>query len=178
MRDTDTRIATDPEDFQTAAKLLVDFNAEYDESAPDPDFWARHIALLSADGVARVYLIGRPALGFAVLRLRTSTYEEALEGYLAEMYVAPDHRGRGLGTVLLQAVIDDARAQGATYLDLTTTQADTSAMALYEKSASTATRARAPGRCRSTTSSTCDPKGTGIASMRTAASLTSCDGQL
>jgi GNAT superfamily N-acetyltransferase len=133
MRDTDTRIATDPEDFQTAAKLLVDFNAEYDESAPDPDFWARHIALLSADGVARVYLIGRPALGFAVLRLRTSTYEEALEGYLAEMYVAPDHRGRGLGTVLLQAVIDDARAQGATYLDLTTTQADTSAMALYEK---------------------------------------------
>ncbi|MDR2988818.1 MAG: GNAT family N-acetyltransferase [Nocardiopsaceae bacterium] len=133
MSDTDARIATDPEDFRAAAELLVDFNAEYNESAPASDFWARHIALLCADGVARVYLIGRPARGFAVLRLRTSTYEEALEGYLAEMYVVPDHRGRGLGTILLQAVIDDARAVGATYLDLTTTQADKSAIALYEK---------------------------------------------
>jgi GNAT superfamily N-acetyltransferase len=133
MTDADARIATGPEDFRTAADMLVDFNAEYDESAPEPDFWARHIAVLCAEGVARVYLIGRPALGFAVLRLRTSTYEQALEGYLAEMYVMPDHRGRGLGTVLLQAVIDDARAAGATYLDLTTTQADKSAIALYER---------------------------------------------
>jgi GNAT superfamily N-acetyltransferase len=133
MSDTDARIATDPEDFRTAAALLVDFNAEYDESAPEPEFWARHVALLSAEGVARVYLIGRPALGFAVLRLRTSTYEQALEGYLAEMYVIPDHRGRGLGTILLQSVIDDAKAMGATYLDVTTTQADKSAIALYER---------------------------------------------
>lgn len=133
MSDTDVRIATDPEDFRTAAGLLVDFNAEYNEASPEPDFWARHIALLGAEGVARVYLIGRPAVGFAVLRLRTSTYEQALEGYLAEMYVIPDQRGRGLGTVLLQTVIDDARAEGATYLDLTTTQADKSAIALYER---------------------------------------------
>ncbi len=133
MSDTDARIATDPEDFRTAAELLVDFNAEYDEAAPEPYFWARHIALLCAEGVARVYLIGRPALGFAVLRLRTSTYEQALEGYLAEMYVVPDRRGHGLGTILLQSVIDDAKAMGATYLDVTTTQADTSAIALYER---------------------------------------------
>ena len=133
MSDTDARIATEPEDFRAAAELLVDFNAEYNEAAPASDFWARHIALLCADGVARVYLIGRPARGFAVMRLRTSTYEEALEGYLAEMYVVPDQRGRGLGTILLQAVIDDARAVGATYLDLTTTQADKSAIALDEK---------------------------------------------
>lgn len=35
--------------------------------------------------------------------------------------------------LLQQAIIDDARAQGATYMDLGTTEADVSAIALYEK---------------------------------------------
>jgi GNAT superfamily N-acetyltransferase len=78
-------------------------------------------------------LIGRPGDGVGVVRLRTSTYADALEAYLAELYTVPSLRGKGLGTVLLQAIIDDARALGATYMDLTTTDADVSAMAIYEK---------------------------------------------
>lgn len=127
------RVASTAEDFDRAAQLLVDFNTEYGDPAPEPGFWAEHVAELCADGVARVYLVGPTAVGFGVLRLRTSTYEDALEGYIAEMYVAPEHRGRGLGSALLQVIIDDAQGLGATYLDLTTTEADSSARALYEK---------------------------------------------
>jgi len=74
MSDSSAHIAATPEDFRAAAELLVDFNAEYDEPAPEPRFWAHHVAGLCARGTARVYLIGQPARGFAVLRLRTSTY--------------------------------------------------------------------------------------------------------
>jgi GNAT superfamily N-acetyltransferase len=131
--DDSTRIATSPEDFETAARLLVAFNTEYDDPAPEPGWWATHLARLSAEGTARVVLVGRPGDGVGVVRLRTSTYSEDLEAYLAELYVAPPLRGRGLGTVLLQAIIDDAKAQGATYMDLTTTEDDVSARAIYGK---------------------------------------------
>ncbi|MFC5731642.1 MULTISPECIES: GNAT family N-acetyltransferase [Nocardioides] len=131
--DDSTRIATSPEDFETAARLLVAFNTEYDEPAPEPDWWATHLARLSAEGTARVVLAGRPGDGVGVVRLRTSTYSEDLEAYLAELYVAPPLRGQGIGTVLLQAIIEDARAQGATYMDLTTTEDDVAARAIYRR---------------------------------------------
>ena len=131
--DMPTRVATAPADFEHAARLLVDFNTEYDEPSPEPHWWATHLARLTAEGTARVVLVGRPGDGVGVVRLRTSTYADEPEAYLAELYVVPAMRGKGVGTVLLQAIIDDVRALGATYMDLTTTEGDVSAMAIYEK---------------------------------------------
>jgi ribosomal protein S18 acetylase RimI-like enzyme len=128
-----TRIATTPDDFASAAKLLVDFNTEYDEAAPEPEWWAGHLARLCEEGTARVVLIGTPGDGVGVVRLRTSTYADEPEAYLAELYVVPPLRGQGIGSILLQAIIDDAEACGATYMDLGTTEDDVAARALYER---------------------------------------------
>lgn len=133
MEEMQTRIAASPEDFAWAAKLLVDFNTEYGDPAPEPQWWARHLARLCDEGTARVVLVGRPGDGVGVVRLRTSTYADELEAYLAELYVVPALRGQGRGTVLLRAIIDDAVAQGATYMDLTTTEEDVAARAVYER---------------------------------------------
>lgn len=133
MQESPTRIATTPDDFAWAAKLLVDFNTEYGEPAPAADWWAGHLARLCDEGTCRVVLIGAPGDGVGVVRLRTSTYADEPEAYLAELYVVPPLRGKGLGSVLLQAIIDDAKARGATYMDLGTTEDDVSARALYEK---------------------------------------------
>lgn len=129
----ETYLAETPGDFARAATLLVDFNTEYGDPAPPADWLAGHWAALVDEGTALVPLIGRPAIGFGVLRLRTSTWSASLEGYLAELYIQPADRGRGLGSLLLQAAIDHARARGAGYLDLTTTTSDEAAVALYEK---------------------------------------------
>ncbi|WP_109508039.1 GNAT family N-acetyltransferase [Nocardioides speluncae] len=129
----ETYLAETPDDFARAAALLVDFNTEYGDPAPPPEWLAGHWASLVEQGTAIVPLIGRPAIGFGVLRLRTSTWSAGLEGYLAELYIRRADRAQGLGTLLLQFVIDQAKARGATYLDLTTTTADESAIALYEK---------------------------------------------
>ena len=120
-------------DLRTATGLLADFNQEFGDPVLDPDWFAAHLHRLVQDGTAGVLMIGEPETGVAVLRFRTSTWADAPETYLAEFYVAPAQRGQGLGTALLQAVLDHARERGCTYIDLNTTQADEAACHLYEK---------------------------------------------
>ena len=66
------------------------------------------------------------------LRLRPAIWNEALECYLAELYVVPDRRRRGYGRALMQAAIELARDRGADHMDLGTGESDLAARALYE----------------------------------------------
>lgn len=129
------RLASTPEDFAVVARLQVDFNTEYDYPPPDPDEFADHLARLFDEGDTRVWMVEQDGevLGHGIIRMRLQTTVNEPEAYLAELYVVPDRRGQGLGTVLLQAIIDDARDQGATYIDLNTSEDDTSARAIYTK---------------------------------------------
>jgi ribosomal protein S18 acetylase RimI-like enzyme len=88
--------------------------------------------MLLAGGDTDVLLIGAPPRGLAVLRFREAIWEEALECYLAELYVVPERRGRGLGRALLEAAIARARARGATHIELGTAETDLAARTLYE----------------------------------------------
>ncbi|WP_181720052.1 GNAT family N-acetyltransferase [Nocardia gipuzkoensis] len=116
-----------------AAQLLVDFNREYNDPAPDPAWLADHLSTLIAGGDTSVLLVGDPAVAVAVLRFRTSTWSANSEAYLAEFYVIPPLRGRGIGSEFLMAILDHARERGATYMDLTTTEEDRAARRVYEK---------------------------------------------
>lgn len=128
-----TRIATSAEDFERAAHLQVDFNTEYDDPAPPVGELAEHLARLTTRGDTTVMLIGEPAVGHGIARFRLQTTANEVEAYLAELYVQPHLRGQGLGTRLLRAIIDDAKARGATYMDLGTSEDDVAARALYER---------------------------------------------
>jgi GNAT superfamily N-acetyltransferase len=121
--------AADAEDI---GRLLHDFNTEYDDPTPGPERLARRIETLLAGGDTAVLLAGGGPDGLAVLRFREAIWAEALECYLAELYVAPAQRGRGLGRALMNAAIDLARGQGAAWMDLGTGDADVVARALYE----------------------------------------------
>jgi ribosomal protein S18 acetylase RimI-like enzyme len=48
--------------------------------------------------------------------------------------VVPGRRGEGLGRALLDAALDAAREAGAPHIELTTSEDDTEALALYESS--------------------------------------------
>jgi GNAT superfamily N-acetyltransferase len=52
---------------------------------------------------------------------------------LYQMWVAPEHRGEGVGRLLVEAVIAWARARDARYLTLAVTCGDTPARRLYER---------------------------------------------
>jgi ribosomal protein S18 acetylase RimI-like enzyme len=78
-------------------------------------------------------LLGGPGPdGLAVLRFRPAIWSEGLECYLAELYVVPERRGRGLGRALMEAAIELARREGADTMDLGTGDDDHAARALYE----------------------------------------------
>ena len=119
-----------------AAQLLHDFNAEYGEPAPAPAELAARLAELIA-GEHVVVLLAREqgagaAVGLAVMRVQPSVWSSAQEAYLAELYVAPDHRGEGHGRELMTEAMRLARDRGADYALVVTSEDDQRAQRLYE----------------------------------------------
>jgi ribosomal protein S18 acetylase RimI-like enzyme len=119
-----------------AAQLLHDFNREYDEPAPPPDELASRLAELIGGGHVTVLLARAadtgPAVGVAVMRVQPSVWSRAQEVYLAELYVVPSRRGQGYGRELITEAVRVARAQGADYAFLVTSEDDVLAQRLYE----------------------------------------------
>jgi ribosomal protein S18 acetylase RimI-like enzyme len=134
MTDPMVRPAT-ADDAADIGRLLHDFNTEYDDPTPGPEKLAHRIGALLGGGDTAVLLgdCGRAGPeGLAVLRFRPALWSEGLECYLAELYVVPAMRGRGLGRALMNAAIDFARERGADYMDLGTAETDVAARSLYE----------------------------------------------
>jgi ribosomal protein S18 acetylase RimI-like enzyme len=121
----------DVDDARVVAQLLHDFNREFDEPAPPVDELADRISQL-LEGDTCVLLAGEGPDGVAVLRFRPAIFSSGLECYLAELYVTPARRGRGLGRALMHAAIEEARDRGADTMDIGVDEPDLPARRLYE----------------------------------------------
>lgn len=119
-------------DATAVAQLMHAFNTEYEDYTPGVPALAERIGELLGAGEITVLLAGDPPLGFALTRLRPSLWSKAGDVYLEELYVAPSHRGEGIGGALLDTAIELARERGANHFELTTGEDDTAAIALYE----------------------------------------------
>lgn len=119
-------------DAAAAARLLHDFNAEYDEPSPGVAALTATLARLIEAGEVTVLLAGEGPDGISLMRLRPALWSPGLEAYLQELYVVPALRGQGIGRALLEATMDAARAAGASGIDLNTGETDTQARRLYE----------------------------------------------
>jgi ribosomal protein S18 acetylase RimI-like enzyme len=118
-------------DAESIGRLLHDFNTEFGDPTPTPSRLALRVAALLGEGHTAVLLAGSPD-GLAVLRFRPAIWSPGLECYLAELYVVPSMRGKGLGRALMDAAIEYARGRGADYMDLGTGEDDLAARGLYE----------------------------------------------
>ncbi len=114
------------------ARLLHDFNTEYDEPTPAVARLTEIVTAMFEASEITVLLAGEGPDGIAVLRLRTAIWTGRPEAHLQELYVVPALRGQGIGRVLLEETMDAAREAGATGIDLNTGATDTAARALYE----------------------------------------------
>lgn len=121
-----------PGDAPAVARLLHDFQVEYDEPSPGVETLEERYGELIRNKEMIVLLVGDGPDGFAQLRFRPWVYSAGLHSYLEEIYVVPDLRGNGLGRALLEAAMETARGEGAEQMELGTTEDDVAARKLYE----------------------------------------------
>jgi ribosomal protein S18 acetylase RimI-like enzyme len=129
--DPRVRIATTA-DAQALGQLLDRFNREFNEFTPGQAAMSQRIAELIAEGDTLALLADEPPSGICVLRLRPGLWTTGLECYLAELYVVPERRRRGLGRALVLGAMEAARTRGADFMDLGTDASDHAAHALYK----------------------------------------------
>jgi ribosomal protein S18 acetylase RimI-like enzyme len=72
--------------------------------------------------------------------------DDSTEAHLASMWVAPTHRRLGIGRLLVNAIVDWARAQGAGILQLIVTSNNDGAIKFYQRLGFTLTGKTGPYR--------------------------------
>lgn len=130
---------------ELVALLGVLFGIEQDFRA-DAERQARGLAMLLAESKRAIVLVARQtgddsrAVAMATAQLVISTAEGAPSAWIEDVVVAPEHRGRGLGTRLLAALLDWARTAGASRAQLLVDLDNAPALGFYEGLGWTATR--------------------------------------
>lgn len=124
-----------PADAGTVAGLLHDFNVEFAAPSPDTDTFARRFAglLPREDVVVLLAELAGAAVGFAYLTLRPTPYHEGPLAQLEEMYVRPDLRDRGIGTLLIEEVVAQVRARSGGEIHINVDESDTDTRRFYER---------------------------------------------
>ncbi len=121
-----------PSEAAGVARLLHDFNTEFDEATPGVELLTERLRELIAGGTIVVLLSGAGPDGLSQFRFLRSVWSSGLDLYLEELYVVPARRGNGIGRALLEATMATGRDGGASHIALNTGETDTAARALYE----------------------------------------------
>lgn len=98
--------------------------------------------LCRGEPLARAWLIeeaGRP-LGYAVLTLGFSVELGGRDGFVDDLYLAEEARGRGIGSAVLDRLVEEARALGIGALHLEVEPGNEAAARLYRRAGFTPSR--------------------------------------
>ena len=129
-------IIRDPTQNDEAAwrRLWSGYNAFYKASVPDQvtDRTWQRILDLASPIFARLAEDDGNVIGFSICVLHEGTWATSPVCYLEDLFVDPDRRGRGAGRLLIQDVVDLARARRWSRL-YWHTRADNPARRLYDE---------------------------------------------
>jgi len=129
---TVTRLAT-PDDAEAVARMLHDFNVEFDTPTPGVTFLIERCRELIDAEETTVVLGGDPPLGLGVLFFRPSLYSRGFEAYLAELYVVPERRDEGIGGAIMATAMELSRERGATEMQIGVDEPDVDTRRFYER---------------------------------------------
>ncbi len=122
-----------PDDAETVARLLHDFNTEFDTPTPEVAVLTMRLQSLLAEPATIAYLIGEPAAGVALVTLRSNVWYDGPVALLDELYVAPERRGHGLGGAMIDLLIADAKQMGVSAIEINVDAEDVDAQRFYER---------------------------------------------
>ena len=121
------------QDARCIAQLLHDFNNEFDEPTPTVVLLTRTIAKLLERDDFVAFLAGVEPCGLAILWLRPAIWTPGCDATLAELYVRPECRRRGLGAALVATALAVAADRGASLMEVPVEESDSAARRLYER---------------------------------------------
>jgi ribosomal protein S18 acetylase RimI-like enzyme len=121
------------DDAAEVARLLHDFNTEYDTPSPGADVLAARLrVLLATDGTIAI-LAGTPAVAVALVSLRTNVWYDGRVALLDELYVAPDLRSRGIGSAIIDLLQSISRSSAIDLIEINVDEGDVDAQRFYER---------------------------------------------
>lgn len=123
----------DPSDAVRIAELLDAFNAEFDTETPGVTVLTQRLETLLAGPSTFAVLGGDPATGVALVTLRPNVWSDGPVALLDEMYVAPADRGGGIGSAILQRMVEICRELGVAAIEINVDESDAAAMRFYER---------------------------------------------
>ncbi len=126
------RLATS-DDAPELARLLHDFNTEYDWPSPGVEVLAERLSGLLAGSDTFAVLAGSPAVGAALVTLRPNVWYEGPVAVLDELYVEPELRSQGIGAALVERFLDIARARGVDLVEINVDEPDVDAQRFYRR---------------------------------------------
>ena len=132
MDNIEVRLAT-VDDAQSVGHLLHEFNTEFNVASPGSDVLATRLRTLLADASTLALLAGTPAVGVALITLRTNVWYDGPVALLDELYVVPDLRNGGIGATLINALLRHADARGVSMIEINVDEGDTAAQRFYER---------------------------------------------
>jgi GNAT superfamily N-acetyltransferase len=129
---TVTRRAT-PHDAASLAEMLHAFNTEFDTETPGVETLEPRLRTLLAGPATFAVLADDPAAGLALVTLRPNVWSDGPVALLDEMYVAPAQRGSGVGSAILQHMVEICRELGVAAIEINVDESDAGAMRFYER---------------------------------------------
>lgn len=122
-----------PGEAHLLASMLADFNAEFETWAPASEALERRFAtMLECDNVLILIADDPDPVGFALITLRPSAYYDGPVASLDELYVAPDRRGHGLGTQMMELLLQCMRDRCCGEVQINVDEEDRDARRFYE----------------------------------------------
>ncbi len=120
-------------DAAELARLLHDFNVEYDTPTPGVAALTERLRTLLAGETTLALLAGEPAVGVALVTLRTNVWYEGPVALLDELYVVPPLRGHGIGSALVELLLAVARERGIALVEINVDEGDVDAQRFYAR---------------------------------------------
>jgi len=122
-------------DLEALTRLAEDLHAE-DGHVLDAGGRRALAAIAGGEPLARAWLfeLEGGAVGYGVLTLGFSVEYGGRDGFIDDLYLAPEARGRGLGRQVMEFLEAQARALGVHALHLEVGAENARALALYDRS--------------------------------------------
>jgi GNAT superfamily N-acetyltransferase len=125
------RLAT-VDDADEVARLLHDFNTEFDSPSPGAEVLAARLRVLLAGDETIAIVAGSPAVAVALITLRPNVWYAGKVALLDELYVVPHLRGHGIGSAIVEELLSNSRARGVDLIEINVDEGDVDAQRFYQ----------------------------------------------